>query len=219
MEFLKEILGDELYKQFETVVNAYNSNEANKDKQIKLGNLASGEYVGKGKYDALQTLLDGKTTELDTANDLIADLKKGTKGDDELQGKITGYETQVADLQNQLAETKLKSAIKVALLSEHVSDVDYVTYKLESKLKEENKTLELDENDNIKGWNDLLSGLKTQLPMQFETSTSKKVEENRLPDNHNENKLTRSDILKMPYSERAKFQSENPTEYESIMKS
>lgn len=219
MEFLKEILGDELYKQFETAVNAYNGNEANKDKQIKLGNLASGEYVGKGKYDALQTLLDGKTTELDTANDLIADLKKGTKGNDELQGKITGYESQVADLQNQLAETKLKSAIKVALLSEHVSDVDYVTYKLESKLKEENKTLELDENDNIKGWNDLLSGLKTQLPMQFETSTSKKVEENRLPDKQNESKLTRSDILKMSYSERAKFQSENPTEYESIMKS
>lgn len=31
--------------------------------------------------------------------------------------------------------------------------------------------------------------------------------------------MTRGDILKMPYSERAKFQSENPTEYESIMKS
>ena len=117
MEFLKEILGEELYKQFEEKINAHNGNEANKDKQIKLANLSSGEYVGKGKYDALDELLKGKTTELDTANGLIAELKKGTKGNEELQGKITGYETQVADLQKQLAETKIKSAIKVALLS------------------------------------------------------------------------------------------------------
>lgn len=157
MEFLKEILGEELYKKFETAVKAYNGNEANKDKQIKIANLASGEYVGKGKHDTLQALLDGKTTELDTANKLIAELKKGTKGDDSLQDKITGYETQVA----QLAETKLNSAIKVALLSEKAVDIDYLTYKLEGKLKQEGKALELDENGNIKGWDDMLSGLKT----------------------------------------------------------
>ena len=179
MDFLKEILGEELFKQFETAVNAYNGNEANKDKQVKLANLASGEYVGKGKHDALQAMLDGKNTELETANNLIADLKKGTKGNEELQGKISGYETQVADLQEQLAETKLKSAIKVALLSEKVSDIDYMTFKLESKLKDENKTLELDENDNIRGWNDIISGLKIQFPTQFEISTSKKIDENK----------------------------------------
>ena len=65
MEFLKEILGEELYKQFEEKINAHNGDEANKDKQIKLANLSSGEYVGKGKYDALDELLKGKTTELD----------------------------------------------------------------------------------------------------------------------------------------------------------
>lgn len=44
MTFLKEILGDDLYQQFETAVNAYNGDEANKDKQVKLANLGSGEY-------------------------------------------------------------------------------------------------------------------------------------------------------------------------------
>lgn len=58
MEFLKEILGEELFKQFETAVTAYNGSEANKDKQIKLANLGGGEYVGKGKYDALQAELE-----------------------------------------------------------------------------------------------------------------------------------------------------------------
>ena len=33
MEFLKEILGEELYKQFEEKINAHNGDEANKDKQ------------------------------------------------------------------------------------------------------------------------------------------------------------------------------------------
>ena len=50
MNFLKEILGEELYSQVESKVNEYNGNEANKDKQVKIGNLGTGEYVGKGKY-------------------------------------------------------------------------------------------------------------------------------------------------------------------------
>ena len=219
MEFLKEILGEELFNQFTEKINAHNGDEANKDNQIKIANLASGEYVGKGKYDALQALFDGQKAELDTANGLISELKKGTKGNEELQGKITGYESQVAELQKELQETKIKSAIKVALLSEKAVDVDYLTFKLESKLKDENNKLELDENENIKGWKDIVSDLKTQFPNQFEKTADKKIIENKLPNNSDNKVLTKSDILKMPYTERAKFQSENPTEYETIMKS
>lgn len=169
MEFLKELLGDELFKQLESKINEHNGNEANKDKQIKIGNLGTGEYVSKAKHDALQELLNGKETELTSANDLIAELKKGTKGNEELQTKITGYETQVSDLQAQLQETKVKSALKVALLGAKATDIDYMTYKVNEKLKEQGKTLELDENENIKGWDDMLSGLKTQFPTQFDS--------------------------------------------------
>lgn len=217
MEFLKTILGEELYKQVETALNTYNGDEANKDKQIKLANLASGEYVGKGKYDALNDLLTGKTQELETANGLITDLKKGTKGNEELQGKITTYEGQVQQLQKQLRETKIKSAIKVALLSEKALDVDYLTFKLESKLKDDGKTLELDENDNIKDWKDMLSGLKTQFPTQFESSNSKKFAEHKLEDGDDKNGITKSGILKMSYAERAKLYEENPDGYKEAM--
>lgn len=179
MEFLKELLGEELFKQIESKINEHNGNEANKDKQIKLGNLGTGEYVSKAKHDALQALLDGKTTELDTANGLIAELKKGTKGNEDLQSKITGYETQVSDLQKQLAETKVKSALKVALLSEKVLDVPYMTFKIEEKLREQGKSLELDENENIKGWDELISGMKTQLPTQFEKASSGRIPEQK----------------------------------------
>ena len=116
--------------------------------------------------------MNGKDTELTSANDLIAQLKKDTKGNEDLQGKITQYEQQNAQLQAELQETKLKSAIKVALMSEKAIDVDYLTFKLNEKLKEKGETLELDENDNIKGWSDKLSGLKTQFPTMFESGSN-----------------------------------------------
>ena len=219
MDFLKEILGNDLYAQVAEKINAHNGNEANKDKQIKIGNLGSGEYVGKGKYDALNELLAGKQTELDTANGLIAELKKGTKGNEELQGKISGYETQVTELQKQLAETKIQSAVKVALLAAKALDVPYLSFKLDEKLKSEGRTLELDENENIKGWDDLLSGLKTQLPAQFESGARQQtVDVQRLPDtNNNGGGMSRSDFLKKPYAERAAFANENPDVYKTIM--
>ena len=204
MEFLKEILGEELFNQFKEKIDTFNGDEANKDKQIKLANLGTGDYVGKGKFDALNELLTGKQTELDTANGLIAELKKGAKGNEETQGKITQYESTVAELQAQLQETKIKSAIKVALLSEKAVDVDYLTYKLNEKLKEKGENLELDENDNIKGWDEKLSELKTQFPTMFESATAggKKVMENKLPSGNDDRKAepkSLAEALQMQY--------------------
>lgn len=222
MEFLKEILGEELFNQITEKINAYNGNEANKDNQIKIGNLGSGEYVAKGKYDALNEQLTGKQTELDTANGLIAELKKSTKGNEDLQGKITAYETQVTELQKELQETKINAAIKVALLSEKAVDVDYLTYKLSEKLKEKGETLELDENDNIKGWEDKLSGLKTQFPTMFEsagTGDKKILGDNRLPGSDGGNvTVTKEQFVKMGYNERLKLKAENEQLYRQLAK-
>lgn len=222
MDFLKAILGEELFNQFKNKIDVYNGDEANKDKQIKLGNLATGEYVGKGKYDALQDAFSGKETELASANELIAQLKKDTKGNEELQGKITGYETQVQQLQEQLAETKMKSAIKVALLSEKAVDVDYLTYKLNEKLKEKGEKLELDENDNIKGWNDKISGLKTQFPTMFESASAggdgyKPLGDGKLPTGDDgRDKVTKEEFAKMGYKSRVELKENNPELYSRL---
>ncbi len=205
MDFLKEILGEELFNKVATAINAYNGDEAHKDKQVKIANLGEGGYVSKDKYAALETSLTGKQTELDTANSLIAELKKGTKGNEELQGKISQYDTQVKQLQAELADTKLKAAIKVALLSEKANDIDYLTYKLENKLKDEKKNLELDENGNIKGWKEIADGLKTQFPGQFEAQQSKKVEPNKLPNQEPNNPAepgNLADALKARYEQK-----------------
>lgn len=219
MEFLKSILGNELYAQFETKINEYNGSEANKDKQVKIGNISAGEYVNKSDYDALSETLKGKETELVTANTLIADLKKATNGNEDLQTKISEYETDITNLQSQLEETKLKSAVKVALLSAKASDVDYLTFKLNEK----GDKLELDENGNIKDWENKLSGLKTQFPNMFEsdgnTGGFKVLGDNRLPSNHDgKTSVTREDFLKMGYNDRLKLKQENEQLYKQLAK-
>lgn len=173
------------------------------------------------RYGKLKDEHTTKLAELEQANTLIGELKKSAKGNEDLEGKIKTYETEtIPQLQKQLQDTKIKSAIKVSLLGEKAADVDYLTFKLEEKLKENGETLQLDENENIKGWSDKLAALKTQFPKMFE-STGKTFDVNKLPDKDekSDGAITKADIFKMSYADRAKFQSENPEEYSTIMKS
>lgn len=221
MDFLKEILGEELFNAVAEKINAHNGNEANKDNQIKVGNLGSGEYTSKSKYDALNELLKGKETELQSANDLIAELKKGTKGNEELQAKIANYDATVQQLTKELQETKIKSAVKVGLLAEHCSDVDYTTFKLMEALKEKGETLELDENDAIKGWDDKLSGLKTQLPAFFESGSGeedgyKPLEGGGLPKDTGNKNITKEQFMRMTVDERIALKQKDEKLYKTL---
>lgn len=216
MEFLKAIFGDELYKQAKAALDAYNGDEANKDKQVKLVNVANGDYVSKLKYDDLNTLLTSKGDELTAANTLIEELKKGTKGNDDLQGKVTEYETQVADLQEQLKQTQIESAVKIALLGAKATDIDYMTFKLKEKGE-----LELAEDGSIKGIDDKLSALKTQFPTQFEGANGKDgrvYDVNKLPEGDNNSGVTKEAFEKMGYQDRLKLYNENPETYAELSK-
>lgn len=216
MDFLKEILGEELFAQFAEKVNAHNGNEANKSKQIKIGNLGGGDYVSKAKHDAVQALLDGKTAELDKANGLIAEFKKSEKGNEALQGKITAYETQIGQLQAQLEQTQVDAEIKVALLAAKATDVDYLTFKL----KANNQKVERGEDGKIRGIDDMIAGLKTQFPNQFESAgTGNTVDPQPLPQTEpGGGTMTRSEFLRKPYAERAAFAKDNPDAYHEMMK-
>ena len=87
-------------------------------------NLTDGGYVSKDKYTDLETTLTGKQSELEKANGLIEELKKGAGKDTELQQKISGYEAQVADLQAENKRLKAENALKFALIEAGATDVD-----------------------------------------------------------------------------------------------
>lgn len=165
------------------------------------------------RYGKLKTDHEGVTKQLGEANSLIEELKKSNKGNEGLQQKVTAYESQVQQLQAELEQTKIDAAIKVELLASKALDVDYLTFKLKNK----GEALTLDENGKIKGWDDKIAALKTQFPTQFEGTGKKNVAENKLPNGDEETTMTKNDILKKPYAERAKIFEENPEAFRAAM--
>lgn len=167
------------------------------------------------RYGKLKTQHETTAKQLEEANGLIETLKKSTKGQEDAQQKITAYEQQVAQLQTELEQTKLESAIKVELLAAKAMDVDYLTFKLKEKGE-----LALDENGSIKGWEDKLAGLKSQFPTQFEAEGKKNVIENRLPTNGEmgERTMTKAEFDKLGYSGKVALRQENPELYTQMTK-
>lgn len=167
------------------------------------------------RYGKLKTQHESTAKQLEEANGLIETLKKSTKGQEDAQQKISAYEQQVSQLQAELEQTKLESAIKVELLAAKAMDVDYLTFKLKEKGE-----LTLDEQGKIEGWDDKLAGLKTQFPTQFEAEGKKNIIENKLPTNgeHVEKSVTKEEFAKMGYGSRVALRQENPELYDQMMK-
>lgn len=119
MEFLKTILGDELYSQFEAAINTYNALPENKDKQVKLADLSTGEYVGKGKYSTLETEIINLKEQLKTNEGTIEDLKKNNADNETLQATIKTHEGTIQTLktthEEEIKELTINSAIQSKL--------------------------------------------------------------------------------------------------------
>ena len=168
------------------------------------------------RYGKLKTQHDGVNAQLKEANDLIATMKKSTEGQEDLQKKVADYEAQITTLQNQLEQTQIDADVHVELLAAGVKpdDIDYVMYKLKAKGE-----LERGEDGKIKGMDDKIAALKTQLPGQFAGEKKPKILENRLPDSDNTDKVvTKEEFSKMGYNSRVAFKQENPELYNQMMK-
>lgn len=162
----------------------------------------------KGDFDNL-TKKDAESTQL------IEQLKKSNAGNEGLQQKITEYEGKVQSLEQELQQTRIESALKVALLEANVTDVDYLAFKIKEKGE-----VSLGEDGKIKGIDDTIAALKTQFPQHFTSESKKKIDENKLPgsdDGHDG--LTKKDILSKPYAERQKIFAENPDLFREVMNS
>ena len=108
IEVLKDQLSEETY-------NAVAKELEGKD--IKLANLATGEYVSKGKYDALETQLNNTQTLLTDTSAKLETAIKNT-GDNEalkqeLENLKTTNQTNLDNLKNEY-ESKLKTAAVMA---------------------------------------------------------------------------------------------------------
>ena len=157
------------------------------------------------RYGKLKTDYDTLNTQHGESTKLIEQLKKDAKNDEALQGKMTAYETQVANLQKELDETRLESAIKVALMNAKTDDVGYMAFKLK-----EGGALELDEDGNIKGIDEKISNLKTQFPTHFDSENNpgpREIDPKPLPEGDHNNDVqpkNLADALRMQYEDNEK---------------
>ena len=191
-------------EQIETVVGEMKQNKI----------FTSGEENLDIRYNKLKGEHDSKIEELTKANQLIDELKKSNKGNEDLQSKISEYETTIADLNAKLEQTQIQSAVKVALLESKALDTDYLTFKLKEKGE-----LKLDKDGKIKGIDDMITGLKTQFPNQFETSNNKVIEEHKLEKGEgSKDVITQEQFNKMGYMEKNKLFNEQPEVYAELQK-
>lgn len=129
MDFLKEVLGEELYKQFKAAVTAHNDKPENKDNQIKLANLANGQYVDKGKYDTAIVEKENLEGQIKTLNETIKTLKKDNQDNKKLQKTITTLQEDLKRQQNENENTVKTYALKESQAKTGVLDSDYLIYK------------------------------------------------------------------------------------------
>lgn len=148
---------------------------------------------------------------------LIADLQSATKGQEDVQKQIAEYQAQIAKQDEELKQAKIESAMKIGLLSAgaKASDIDYLLYKMNH---DSDWKPELDDNGQVKGLDDKVKGLKTQFPVQFEASSSKKIDEKKLDKPDDKQTVTKDDFKKMGYQSRLKLFNENPELYNELSK-
>lgn len=154
MDFLKDIFGDKAltYSELEAALKD--------SKDVKLANLASGGYVDKEKYSALET-----------KNKTLADqlAKLGEAKPEELQAEIARLKTENEQAEQKYQQALLDHAVESKLLGEGAVDVRAVRALLDmSKIK-------LD-GENLIGADEQIAALKKDKAWAFPTKESKAPE-------------------------------------------
>ena len=176
------------------------------------------------RYGKLKAQHEGNAKELETTKAALEDLRKSTKGQEDLQKKLAEYDQKMAQLQQENENIKFDAEGKMLLTKANAVDVDYMLYKLKEKLKADGKQAKLDETGHIPGWDDLLTGLQTQSPNMFPAADGgddglKVLDPNKLK-NGNEGNLsvTKERFMGMGYEERMELKQKNEKLYNSLSK-
>ena len=139
----------------------------------------SGEENADLRLQKLSEDFTAKEGELTKANELIEQLQKGTKGNEELQTKITDYEIEIEKLKDSQHQKDIDNALKLELLKSKAKadDIDYLIFKIKSN-QEEAKKIEIDDNGNLKGFK--IEDLKKEFKNNFEDESSTFVDVKKL---------------------------------------
>lgn len=160
MEFLKEILGEELYSQTKEKVDSYN--QEHKDKPMKLVNLSEGNYVSKDKFDTKETEVNNLKTQIEDANKEIQSYKD--MDIDSIKESATNWETKYNDLVKEQKEAKEKS-IREERTNAFFNDVKFASESAKAGVIAQFNAKEFnydEESKKFQGASEWLEELKTK---------------------------------------------------------
>jgi ATPase involved in DNA repair len=201
MEWLKKILGEELYNQVMEVIKV-------SETEVKLANLSDGKYVSLDKFDkaladkekaekALASSQEDFQKQLDSVQRELGEFKKAAEGQEDFQAKIKTLsetlkdkEKEVASSVEELKNTKRDFAIKDALRTYKVIDPDDITPRLNLDTISFN-------DDGITGLKEQVEKIKETKPYLFESDTPPEDNKNKPPakaGNHLENNNKDSNV-------------------------
>lgn len=148
MEFLKEILGEELYAQVAAKLEG--------NKTVKLANLASGEYVSKAKYESD---MQAKETRIQELTQSVKDFD----GVDvkQLQKDVNDWKTKY---DHDLEETKRDSAIRLAIAKSGT-----LSEKALMGLLDKDK-IKFDKDGNLTGLDEQIEAIKKEDSFLFKAA-------------------------------------------------
>lgn len=170
------------------------------------------------RYKKLKDEHDTLTAQHGESTKLIEQFKVDAKNNEVLQGRITSYEAQIADLTKQLDDQKIEAAMdrKLTTAGAKPDDLDYLKFQWRKKGE-----ITLDDNGEIKGADDAIAGLKTQHPVQFASaSEQRELQPHKLHDrtDNSDNTVTKEEFEKMGYNSRVKLKENDPELYAQLMK-
>lgn len=209
MEFLKSILGDG-YAAFEASINAWNAKPENKDKQVKIADVGSGEYVSKKKYDALS---------VDKQN-LEAQLQKATEGLKKFEGiddpaklisQVTNLQGELSTMrenyENQIADMKFSSVLDSAIASAGGRNAKAIQALLDIETMKKSK----DQSADIAA---AIEACKAENAYLF--GANEPINNPTGPTGGSFIGLTKEQFQKMGYKERLELKQKDPAKYEEM---
>ena len=152
MEALKEALG-ELYEGVCEKIDGYNA--AHPTAPLRLGNLGSGDYISRDKYEALRAQLD-KRADPEQVKDLLRQLE-------DLKSESSAKE---AAYEESLGRLKLGFALEKELLQAGAVDTDLVKVKLNQE------QLRLGDDGSVQGLSEQLQQVKQRYGFLFASGGS-----------------------------------------------
>lgn len=154
MSDLKELLGEELFKQVQEKVG-----------DNKIAVVSDGNWIPKSKFDTVNEQKNTYKAEIDTQLAKMQELEKGAKGNDELLKQLDDFKVNNEQLNNKIKDIKINSAIKLALIESKAKYPDLLASKIDRE------KITFNDKEEIVGLNEQMPILQESYKDLFQVQT------------------------------------------------